>query len=167
MRCANFLYVFQGGPKTGRTRRRLGAHPPLPLALPLRAGRQPVGQARRTRNPRAAETSDGHRGMGARSGVDGCAGWVSASGGGLWLRDGLESRSVGGWLGWNVHPARRRPRTSRAEPPAVAKVVLPSGAPPSPPPAAPLPVGWDDGERDGQAKLYFTLLILAFPAKLG
>ena len=30
---------LQGGPKTGRTRRQLGAHPPLPLALPLRAGR--------------------------------------------------------------------------------------------------------------------------------
>jgi hypothetical protein len=55
---------------------------------------------------------------------------------------GPESRSVSWWLGWKpVHPARRRPRTSRAEPPAVAKVVQSWSAPPSPPPAAPLPDG--------------------------
>jgi hypothetical protein len=43
MRCANFLYVFQGGPKTGRTRRRLGARPTLRCgSAPGRAdGRSP------------------------------------------------------------------------------------------------------------------------------
>jgi hypothetical protein len=40
--CANFLYVF----KAARRRAARAAHPALPLALPLRAGRQPVRQAR-------------------------------------------------------------------------------------------------------------------------
>jgi hypothetical protein len=105
---------LQGGPKTGRTRRQHGAHPPLPLALPLRAGRQPVGQARRTRNPRAAETSDGLPRDSAHSGVDGCARRVGASGGGLWLQDGPESRSV--WWVTGVEACPSRPPTSQDKP---------------------------------------------------
>ena len=68
-------------------------------------------------------------------------------------RMGLTPRvELGGWLRWKPgHPARLRPRTSRADQATVAKVVQSWSAPPSPPWPGPLPAGWDEGGRDDQA----------------
>ena len=40
--CENFLYVFKAAPR-GRTRRRHGGRPALPLELPCRTAPTPVG----------------------------------------------------------------------------------------------------------------------------
>jgi hypothetical protein len=79
---------------------------------------------------------------------------TGASGGGLRLRDGARRRAeLGECLRWKPgHPARHRPRTSRADQATVAKVVQSWSAPPSPPWPGPLPGGWDEGGRDDQAR---------------
>jgi hypothetical protein len=57
--------LHQGGPRTGRTRRRLGVRPALPLALMCRTDRCPAGRLARSAenhgpllNVRSSRTSD-------------------------------------------------------------------------------------------------------------
>jgi len=85
----------EDGPHAPPTRR-----PPLPLSLPpLRADRQPVGQARTTKSPRAAETSDGLRGIVLRVAWTATPADWEPPAGALRLRDRPKTGSVSGVAG--------------------------------------------------------------------
>src|SRR4051794_13653203 len=118
--CANFLYVFKAARR--RAARAANTAPTLRSRWRSRSGQAGSRLDRRgeqgTLGPLRRQTV--HRGMVlAVAWTVAPGGWMPPAGA-LRLRDGPESRSVCGWLAWKpVHPARRRPRTSRAEPPAV------------------------------------------------
>jgi hypothetical protein len=92
----DLLYVFKAARR--RAARAANSAPTLHSRCrsPLRAGRQPVGQARIMRNPSGRWDVRRSPRDGARSGVDGCARRVGASGSGMAPN---QVRLVGGWGG--------------------------------------------------------------------
>jgi hypothetical protein len=105
---------LQGGPKTGRTRRQLGAHPPLPLPLPA-PGEQAASWtgAENEESLGAAATSDGHRGMVlAVAWTVTPGGWVPPAGA---SGSGMAPNRVR-LVGAEVEACPSRPPTSQDEP---------------------------------------------------
>ena len=140
--CANFLYVFKAARNRAARAANSALCPALALSLTCRTS-NPAGRLARTANDHGPLplTTSGRR---AVVELERPAGLATAHGR---LRRGASapgsgpSQAVGRRLRWNAWSSRRRhPRTSRADLPAVAKVVQSWSAPPSPRRAGPLPL---------------------------